>query len=133
MLILLKLSCGDEVLGNLTKEDPNSYVLENPLKVMYQLRGPSRGPVVYLHQLMPFADGGQVNFPKQHVIFSAQPRRGLNSYYTSVLEDLAEASSNIEEQLSELSDELNDGAIDSDKEAVLALIEKQLISNNSIH
>lgn len=133
MLILLKLSSGEEVLGNLKKEDSDGFLLENPLKVMYQIRGPSRGPVVYLHQLMPFADSGAVSFPKQHVMFTAEPKKGLNSYYTSVLNDLSEASSQVDEQLAELSDEIDEEAVEGDKEMILALLQKQLMGNTSIH
>jgi len=133
MLILLKLSSGEEVVGYLKNEDTNGYIIENPLKVMYQIRGPSRGPIVYLHQLMPFADGAAVNFPKQHVLFTANPKKGLHNYYNSVLVELTEASDMIDEQLSDIPDTPTDAAIEEEKDMLLALLQKQQMGNNSIH
>lgn len=133
MLILLKLSSGEEVVGYLKQEEGDHYLIENPLKVMYQVRGPSRGPVVYLHQLMPFADDAAVKFPKQHIIFTANPKKGMHNYYNSVLVELTETSDMIDEQLSDVPETPNDAAIEDEKDLLLALLQKQQVGNNSIH
>lgn len=99
MLSIIKLTNGDEVLGELQTETDDEYVFANPLKVIYQFRPGAPTPTVYLHKVTLFGDSKVVNFPKRHILFTAKPKKGLDKYYAEMLLELNESEKIVEDDL----------------------------------
>lgn len=131
MLLLLKLTTGDEILGDVQNQDDSEYVIDNPLKVIYQFKPGGRTPVVFLHQVSSFGECKSMRFAKSHVVYTANPKKGLDKYYQEMLEELDLADKQMEQDLLEDTQ----GVENTTKEDIMNMVLNRIpqTGNTSIH
>ena len=134
MLSIIKLTNGDEVLGELQTETDEDYVITNPLKVIYQFRPGASIPTVYLHKITLFGDSKVVNFPKRHVMFSTKPKKGLDKYYAEMLEELNESEKIVEDDLLQHEyDAVRENSLNKDEIYSMILENMPVTGNTSVN
>lgn len=134
MLQLIKLTTSEEILGDVLEEDSDHMLVYRPLKVIYQMRSVNRNPFVYLHQLTPFAEGDTITLPKQHVVYTADPKQDICEYYLEMNDQLIateeQANQHIESESAGM-----EPLTEEEKEVLTnALLERMTVSSNtSVH
>jgi hypothetical protein len=134
MLLLLKLTTGEEILGEVRDDNENEYIVSNPLKVIYQPKPNGRLPVVYLHQVSTFGESSAIKFSKYHVVYTAKPKKGMDKYYQDMLVELNEADKELQEDLLEALDiEKTEDTITKEEVMNIVLERLPLTGNTSVH
>ena len=125
MLLLIKLTSGEEIIGDMIAEDSVSCLVDRPLKVIYVPRPiTAKTSQIFLHELSPFSDGDTITIPKHHVMYTSKPRQEVDEYYKEMVRQFNGEDSPEEAPLTE-----------GEKEAVaMALLDRMTTtSNTTVH
>lgn len=128
MLLLIKLTSGEELLGDMVAEDSVSCLVDRPLRVIYMPKPIStRNSQIFLHELSPFSDGGTITIPKHHVMYTSKPRKEVNEYYKEMLQQL-DSTDEVPMNDIQQDETLSEG----EKEAIaLALLDRMTATSNT--
>lgn len=125
MVSLIKLTNGTEIVGTILKEDEHNYKVNNPLQInYYYTKANNITPSVALQRYMPFSANEDINFKKEHVAAVTEPIKGMNEYYTSVLNNIkVNVDTGIVADLVDASESMAYNA-EHDQEMYLAILER---------
>lgn len=85
MIVILKLTNGTEVVGEIEHENSYEVVISNPLQINYRyFNGPL--PSVSFVRYIMFAETSSVTFDRQHVMHQIVARESFANFYRSSIE-----------------------------------------------
>lgn len=125
MVSLIKLTNGTEIVGTILKEDEHSYKINNPLQInYYYTKANGLTPSVALQRYMPFSAHEDISFKKEHIATVTEPVKGMNEYYSSVLNNIKiTIDTSIVADLADASESMAAGA-EHEKEMYMAILER---------
>ena len=108
MLVLIKLSTGEEITGEIKKtKKRNVTTLLYPLKIIYR-QSMDGMPVTFVARYGMFSKKHFVEINNNHIISISEARESFHSYYKDAVKHYETLDSNIDKQLGQLSNDKSD-------------------------
>lgn len=128
MVYLIKLTNGVEIVGRILENNAKIVLVSNPLQInYYQNKNNQTMPSVALQRYMPFASEEDIEFKKEHVMNVSVPVKGMDAYYSSVLNNIKlNVDTNIVADLADATDSMADLA-ESEKDMYMAILERMAL------
>lgn len=124
MIQLIKLSNGQDVIGDIVASEENALFIDEPLTIMYVQKTPTSIPVIYLQRFMPFAKHSTTFIRNEHVVSVSHPLKSLEAYYKRSLKNIQlHVDPMLDQELSLASGE---DEMSEESKAKLALVEKEM-------
>jgi len=86
MTIILKLSNGTEVVGDLLNKNGHSFTISKPLQINYRYYQGSVPSISFVRYIM-FSDSENVTFNFDDVMHNVTAREAFARYYTTVVDN----------------------------------------------
>lgn len=89
MIVILKLTNGVEVVGEIEHENSYEIVISNPLQINYRyFNGPL--PSVSFVRYIMFAEATSVTFDRQHVMHQVKARESFDGLYKNAVSSFSD-------------------------------------------
>lgn len=87
MVKIIKLSLGEEIVGELISENDSSFFIKNVYVIMYRFHPFSTNPTVKLVPYMMFGVNNNFEFKKSYIVNQTDAREAFAEYYFLVVKN----------------------------------------------
>ena len=124
MIQIIKLSNGQDVIGDIVTSEDGALFVDEPLTIVYTQKSASSPPIIYLQRYMPFAKNTTAFIRYEHIVSVCYPIKSMEAYYKQSLKNIQlHVDPMLDQELAIASgeDEMSD-----ESKAKLAYVEKEL-------
>jgi hypothetical protein len=124
MIQLIKLSNGQDIIGDIVTSEEGAIFVDEPLTIIYTQKNPSSPPIIYLQRYMPFAKHSTMFIRNEHVVSVAYPLKSMEAYYRRSLKNIQMHVDPMLDQ--ELSIASGEDEMSEESKSKLAYVEKEI-------